>query len=160
MLFSLTNAQRWFLRTPEVNLVLFAFLVNFVYEVWQTPFYDIPDRGDPQAFVSMLFHCAAGDALISLACFLMVGVFMRNRHWILELNLRHIVAFTALGLIATVIIETYRLRVIGAYGVSVFPTPWLGISGFALLQWAVLPCIVLALTRRHLLGYKGERSKS
>lgn len=28
------------LRNPEVNILLFSFLFNFVWEMWQIPFYE------------------------------------------------------------------------------------------------------------------------
>ena len=33
------------LAAPETNLFLFAFLLNFVYEVWQSPFYEFYKSG-------------------------------------------------------------------------------------------------------------------
>jgi len=51
-------------------------------------------------------------------------------------------------------IETYRVNVSKVYGVSIFAVPFLGMSSLAVLQWIILPPVILYLARRHLLGYR------
>ena len=35
---------RGVLQTPELNIVIFSFLLNFVWEIWQAPFFvGMPD---------------------------------------------------------------------------------------------------------------------
>jgi hypothetical protein len=144
------------LAAPETNLFLFAFLLNFVYEVWQSPFYEFyasPSLGDK---VIDLTHCAFGDAVIILFSSWVVSAFMRSRYWLLTPAWKLTFLFTSIGLLITLAIETYRVNVSNAYGVPVLAVPILGMSALAIIQWIVLPAIILYLARRHMLGYSGQ----
>jgi hypothetical protein len=139
---------------PEINLFLFAFLLNFVYEVWQSPYYEFYGNPSLAGIVSDLTHCTFGDGVITLICSWIVSRVAWSRYWIVNPSQKQVALFTALGLLITVVIETYRVNVSRAYGVPVLAVPSLGMSSLALLQWLILPPIVLYLTRRHLLGYR------
>jgi hypothetical protein len=144
------------LAAPETNLFLFAFLLNFVYEVWQSPFYEFyasPSLGDK---VIDLTHCAFGDGVIILFSSWVVSALMRSRYWVLTPTWKLTLLFTSIGLLITLAIETYRVNVSKAYGVPVLAVPILGMSALAVIQWIVLPAIILYLARRHMLGYSGQ----
>jgi len=154
--FVIKNSAR-VLAAPETNLFLFAFLLNFVYEVWQSPFYEFyasPSLGDK---VIDLTHCAFGDGVIILFCSWIVSVIMRSRYWVLNPTWKLTLLFTSFGLLITLVIETYRVNVSKAYGVPVLAVPMLGMSALAVIQWIVLPAFILYLARRHMLGYSSQR---
>jgi len=48
------------------------------------------------------------------------------------------------------------VRLAKFYGVSVLTVPVVGISWLPLLQWLILPPLVLYLARRHILGYQSS----
>lgn len=144
------------LAAPETNLFLFAFLLNFVYEVWQSPFYEFyesPSLGDK---VLDLTHCAFGDGVIILFSSWVVSALMRSRYWVLNPTWKLMLLFTSVGLLITLAIETYRVNVSKAYGVPVLAVPILGMSALAIIQWIILPAFILYLARRHMLGYSGQ----
>lgn len=66
--------------------------------------------------------------------------------------------FTSIGLLLTLVIETYRVNVAKVYGVPVLAVPVLGMSALAVIQWIILPPFILYLARRHMLGYSGKQS--
>jgi hypothetical protein len=104
------------LAAPEMNLFLFAFLLNFVYEVWQSPFYEFyksPSLGEK---VIDLTHCSFGDAMIILFSGWGVSALERSRHWIFKPGWRLTLLFTSIGLGITLVIETYRVNVSRSYG--------------------------------------------
>lgn len=145
------------LSAPETNLFLFAFLLNFVYEVWQAPyyiFYNSPSLADK---IRDLTHCTFGDGVILLVCYWITSALVGSRFWILKPTGRLTVLFTCLGLLFTLIYESYRVNVLKIYGVSAFAVPGLGMSALAVLQWVILPPMVLLFARRHSLGYQAER---
>ena len=118
--------SKWYnriLSAPETNLFLFAFLLNFVYEVWQSPYFDFYERP-------------------TLA------------EKILRLTWRSVLIYTGLGWGYTFLSEIYRTRIAHLYGVFGFTLPGIGISWLPLLQWAILPPLVLYLSRRQVLGYR------
>ena len=141
------------LAAPETNLFLFAFLLNFVYEVWQAPYYEFYDSPSLAAKINDLTHCTFGDGVIILVSSWVVSVLVRSRDWVLHPTWKSTVLFTSIGLLYTLAIETYRVNISKAYGVPVLAIPMLGMSVLALIQWIVLPPFILYLARRHMLGF-------
>jgi hypothetical protein len=148
--------RRQILAAPETNLFLFAFLLNFVYEVWQSPFYEFyasPSLGEK---VFDLTHCSFGDGMIILFSSWGVSMIRRSRYWILNPGRRSTVWFTGIGLLITLGLETFRVNISRSYGVPVLAVPILGMSALAVMQWIVLPPLILYLARRQMLGYSGN----
>ena len=141
------------LAAPETNLFLFAFLINFVYEVWQAPYYEFYSSPSLADKVRDLTHCSFGDGMIILVCSWVVSALVRSRNWVLHPTPKLTFLFTSIGLAITLVIETYRVNVSQVYGVPVFAVPILGISGLAVIQWIILPPLILYLARRHIVGY-------
>lgn len=144
------------LATPESCLFLFAFLLNFVYEVWQAPYYTFYNSLSLADKIRDLTHCSFGDAVIILICSWVVSAIARTRYWVLYPIRRFTVLFTGVGLLITLVLETYRVNVSKAYGVPILAVPFLGLSSLAVLQWVILPPLILYLARRHLLGYRHD----
>jgi len=145
-----------FSSLPEINLFLFGFLINFVYEVWQSPyfeFYQMPSLADK---INYITHCTVGDGVIIIICYWIVSLLQRDRLWILKPTWKLLLIFTSLSWIYTFISEIYRVRVAKLYGVSVLLVPGIGISWLPLLQWLILPPIIIFVTKRQLLGDKNN----
>ena len=145
------------LAAPETNLFLFAFLLNFVYEVWQSPYYEFYGSSSLADKINDLTHCSFGDGVIILFSGWGVSALVRSRDWVLRPTLKLTVLFTSIGLLITLAIETYRINVSKVYGVPVLAVPILGMSFLAVIQWIVLPPLILYLARRHMLGYPKKR---
>ena len=128
-------------------------MLNFVYEVWQAPYYEFYGSPSLAAKINDLTHCSFGDGVIILVSSWVVSVLVRSRDWVLHPTLKSTVLFTSIGLLYTLAIETYRVNISKAYGVPVLEIPMLGMSALALIQWIVLPPFILYLARRHMLGY-------
>ncbi|MCY7337633.1 MAG: hypothetical protein LH613_15725 [Chamaesiphon sp.] len=149
--------SKWILKivtAPETNLFLFAFLLNFVYEVWQSPyfdFYNMPLLADKIEYIT---HCTVGDGVITIISFWIVSALRGLRYWLINSTWKLTLLFTDLGWIYTFISEIYRVQIAKLYGVSVLVIPGVGISWLPLLQWIILPPLVLYITKRHLLGYR------
>ncbi|WP_017326037.1 hypothetical protein [Synechococcus sp. PCC 7336] len=149
-------ATRWFERVlllPEVNLFVFAFLVNFVYEVWQSPFFEFYDRSSLAAKIAAINHCTVGDGIIIVVCYWIASLLLRSRFWILQPGWRQVVLFASLGFAYTFVSEIYRVRIAHLYGLSGLVVPGIGISWLPLLQWIVLPPLILYFVRWQLLGH-------
>ena len=146
------------LAAPETNLFLFAFLLNFVYEVWQAPYYEFYRSPSLADKINDLTHCAFGDGIIILVSSWIVSALVRSRSWVLHPTLKLTFLFTSVGLLITLVSETYRVNVSKAYGDPVLAVPLLGVSFLAVIQWIILPPLILYLARRHMLGYSKNRS--
>ena len=153
------------LAAPEPNLFLFAFLLNFVYEVWQAPYYEFYGSSSLADKVRDLTHCSFGDGVIILVCSWVVSVLVRwsktclrqSRNWVLRPTPKLTFLFTSIGLLITLVIETYRVNISKVYGVPVLAVPMLGMSSLAVIQWIVLPPLILYLARRQMLGYPEQQ---
>lgn len=106
------------LAAPETNLFLFAFLLNFVYEVWQAPYYEFYGSPSLAAKINDLTHCTFGDGVIILVSSWVVSALVRSRDWVLHPTLKSTVLFTSIGLLYTLAIETYRVNVSSLWGAS------------------------------------------
>ena len=146
------------LAAPETNLFLFAFLLNFVYEVWQAPYYEFYGSPSLAAKINDLTHCSFGDGVIILFSGWVVSALVRSRDWVLHPTSKLTFLFTSSGLLITLVIETYRVNVSKIYGVSALAVPILGMSSLAVIQWIILPPFILYLARRQMLGYPENRS--
>ncbi len=137
---------------PEVNLAIVSFLLNFLWEMWQVPFFkgmpDLPHWAGIKACTS----ASVGDTLISLAAFWVVAAVVQSRAWILHPTRRDIVGFTLLGILSTVGIEWLSTGPLGrwAYAEHMPTLPVLEIGLLPLLQWAFLPPLVVWIVKRQL----------
>jgi hypothetical protein len=136
------------LSAPETNLFLFAFLLHFVYEVWESPYFDFYAMPSLSDKVNYITHCTVGDGVITVVSGWMVAGLYTWKSTLL---------FTALGWIYTLISEIYRVHIAKLYGVSMLIVPVINISWLPLLQWVILPPLILYMTKLHMLGYGQER---
>lgn len=93
-----------------------------------------------------------GDALISLAAFWVVAALWRSRKWIVQAAWRASAAFVAAGLGATVALEWWATQLAGRWiYVDAMPRlPWLQTGLLPLLQWLLIPPLLLWLVRRQI----------
>jgi hypothetical protein len=104
------------LAAPETNLFLFAFLLNFVYEVWQAPYYEFYASPSLADKIRDLTHCSFGDGAIVLVCSWVMSALVRSRNWVLYPTWKQTFLFTSIGLAITLFIETYRPKFNLIYG--------------------------------------------
>lgn len=144
------------LRLPEFNVVVFALLLNFPWEILQTPLFErMADAPHWQA-VKICSTATLGDAVIMLAAYWAVAMVRRARDWILDPTPGAVASFCGFGVVVTVGIE--RLAVSGrwvqawTYSDAMPLVPGIGVGLSPLVQWLVLPPLVVWFVRRNLLG--------
>ena len=141
------------LDAPEINLFLFGFLMSFPWEMLQAPLY-VGLAGAPHW--SATLHCLAatlGDCLLFIVTFAIMAAILRNRHWIRTATFSQMLWFTTIGLTATLVIEDTGVRSIGwnwRYSPLMPRLPLLGTGLSPVLQWLILPPLVIWLVRRQL----------
>ncbi len=138
---------------PEVNVALFALLLHFPWEIAQSPLF-VEMNAAP--FWGGLLGCtsaAFGDALISLVSY-WVAAACSGRHWLEKPRLLPFTIYMTVGVGITVVIESLATRgqwfAGWTYGPAMPVIPGLGVGLVPMLQWFVLPPIVLALASRRL----------
>ena len=136
---------------PELNVAIFAFLLNFVWEMWQIPFYQdmlAKAHGDG---VWQCTRATFGDVLIMLVAFGTVAVTARSRCWILQPSWPQLLAFVAVGVLITVGMEEISTRLDRWTYADIMPIlPLLGTGVLPLVQWVVIPPLVVWFVRRQL----------
>ncbi|MDN3519827.1 hypothetical protein QWY84_19670 [Aquisalimonas lutea] len=147
-----TRPRRGVLELPEFNVVLFAWLLNYPWEFLQVPFFrDMPTADHWEAIV-LCTRAAGGDTLIALFAFWVVALAWRKRGWVLRPHSGHVAAFVLVGVAVTVGFEWHATVVADrwAYASRMPVVPVIGTGLSPLLQWIVLPPLVVWLVRRQI----------
>ena len=151
-----TESLRGIRAMPEFNLAVFALLLNFPWEVLQAPlFVGVADA----RFVDVIKGCAqatVGDMVILLIGHAGVALVARDRGWVLTPSRRQLAGFVAIGVSITAVIEwlaTHGRWVSSwSYAPAMPVVPGLGLGLAPLLQWVVLPLLVVWFVQRQLAG--------
>lgn len=145
--------------TPEFNVLVFSFLINLSWELWQVQFFQgMTDRAHGVG-VKACTLATVGDAGIALVAFWLTAYFARTRSWIMQPSRADIAIFMGVGLVSTIILETLAIGVLGrwAYSDAMPRLPILGTGLAPLLQWLVIPGLVLWIVRRQIGGSQSSR---
>jgi len=137
---------------PETNVALFAFLLNLPWELGQIPmFKNMPSLAHWDGVI-MCTRAAAGDAVIALFAFWLVAATARTREWIRNPSGATLGAFVAIGLVVTVALEYWATQIGGRweYAEQMPRLPLLGTGLAPLLQWLLIPPLVVWLVRRQI----------
>lgn len=139
---------------PELNVAVFAFLLNYPWEFLQVPFFAGMSEAAHWDSIAFCSRAALGDAGIALAAFRTVAAMSRRRRWIVNPGVREGAWFVSVGLVITVVFEWMAIEVWGRWEYTpAMPTlPVLGTGALPLLQWIVLPPMLIWIVRRQILG--------
>lgn len=146
---------RWisnFPGTPEFNILVFSFLINLPWELWQVTFYQGIAEQPHGAGVKACTQATFGDSGIALAAFWVTALIAKSRNWILRPRRSDIAVFVGVGLVATIAFETLATGALErwAYSDAMPRLPVLGTGLLPLLQWLALPPLVLWFVRRQI----------
>lgn len=141
-------------RIPEIPIAFSCFFLNFFWEVLQTYFYALRDV----PFRTMLYgwiHCTFGDVLLTIISFWLISLASQNRKWFFHLNRLNLGGFVLVGIIFTIISERVNVRVLRSwtYNQSMPLIPLLEVGLTPLLQWMMIPPLIILLVRHYLLSH-------
>lgn len=143
-------------RVPEFSIVVFALLLNYPWEFLQVPLFE----GMPEArhwdAIRTCSRATLGDAAIMLIAYWCVSLATRSRDWLMSPNTSRILMFSGTGVLITIAIERLALdgQWLGGWQYSALMpiVPGIEVGLSPLLQWIVLPPIVVWFSRRHMRG--------
>jgi hypothetical protein len=142
---------RSLLAMPEVNIAIFAFLLNFVWEFLQIPFFQNMSQLSHWEGVKICAAAAVSDVVIMLVAFWSVAVITRTRNWVLAPQVAHLAAFVAIGIAITIGIEIFALTTgRWAYSEAMPIIPLFEVGLVPILQWVVLPLLTVWFVNRQL----------
>ena len=138
---------------PEFNVAVFAILLNLPWEFLQVPFFRQMPSSEHWEGVKACTRATFGDAVIMLIAYWGVAV-RGGRHWLLHSGTLQLAAFITIGLVITIAIE--KLAVAGfwidnwTYSAHMVIVPGLEVGLTPLLQWIVLPPLVIWFCKRQI----------
>jgi hypothetical protein len=128
--------------------LLVSSAANLAWEFAQLPLYTLYDDPDTGKIVRYVLHCTAGDALIAFVAYALTALALGNWSWPLRDPLRGIVLATTLGLTYTAASEWVNVYLAPAWAYSERMPLVFGIGLAPLLQWLLIPPLVLLIVRR------------
>ena len=151
---------------PWVALAFFSASLNVVWELLAMSFYVTRTTSGTGGGIVMCLIAALGDVGITLVSYA-VAATIGTRRWVCRPTVSPFAVYLAVGLVVTVASEYVNVYILHRW--SYPPRMWTvaGVAVLPLVQWMLLPPIVLRLARRHLSRTstvyetgEGERSKS
>jgi len=135
---------------PEFGIVVFSFLLNFVWEMLQVPTYAGVDTMPHWQGVKMCTAATLGDVGFTLAAFWVTSLAAHSRYWFVRAHRRHIALYLAIGIALTVAFEYHYVNISKRWVYSeLMPiVPLFDIGLGPLLQWLIVPPLVIWFTRR------------
>ena len=146
---------------PEFNVFIFAFLLNYPWELLQVPLY----QGMPEAAhwdaIKVCTRATLGDAVIMLLSYWGAALLVRDRWWIERPRLAPVLTLIGIGVGITVLLE--RLATAShspnwgwRYAEAMPIIPWVRIGLTPFLQWIILPLLLVWFVKRQLAGAKSR----
>ena len=142
---SSTNITDINVYIPELPLAGFGFLAHFVWEMLQVPWFIGMADAPHGSVVGLCLR--ASFWLSSIAC--------GNRRWLLEGVRKPAVILVVTALVVTIVLEWLATGPMErwVYADSMPIIPLLGVGLAPVLQWLLLPPLIMWLARRHMLGH-------
>ena len=141
-------------RLVEFNLVLFALLLNFAWEILQVPLFEQMAGAPHWSAILACSRATLGDAIILLAAYWSTAVLAGGRRWIVAPSGAQLAWFVSYGVAVTIGIEWLALRggwfTAWRYSALMPVLPGIGIGLSPLLQWIVLPLLTVWFVKRQL----------
>lgn len=139
------------LNAPEINLSIFGFLLNFVWEIGQVPLFQGMNE---LTHFEVTLHCtraALGDVVILLVALWVIALIAKSRSWITQPKTIQVAGFIAIGVIITVIVEAIAIDALNRWQyTAAMPTlPLLGTGITPILQWLIIPPIIVFMMRNN-----------
>jgi hypothetical protein len=138
-----------------------AFVLNMAWEIAQVRLYSIWAEADLLSVAWALLHCSVGDVLIALAMFVLTGTALRRVDWPASRPWAGGVIFVAGALAYTAWSEWYNVYRAGSWSYAASMPLVFGIGLSPLLQWLILPPVLVLAYRTlapALFGQNSSRS--
>lgn len=139
------------LNHPVLNLIFFSYLLNATWEWTQSPFF-IDTTSSLNLVVWYRIHCSMGDTLILLLGYALISLYRKDLDWINNAKLNDYLVLVIIGVFYTLFSEYINVYVKHNWSYSRYMPliPFLNVGVVPLLQWIILPPVILFITRRQI----------
>jgi hypothetical protein len=136
----------------ETNVGIFAFLLNLPWELAQVPLFAGMPTERHWTAILVCGRATLGDVGIALGAFWAVALAAGGRGWVVAPTRGRVASFVAVGVLITIVMERLATRPLGrwAYADAMPVVPLLDVGLSPLLQWIVLPPLIVWFVRRQL----------
>ncbi len=131
-----------------LHWVVLALALHGLWEAAQLPLYTLWEDTNRQRVLSYLFHCIAGDVLITTTLFLSVAALFRDSAWPAHRPWRGGLVMIAAGLAYTVFSEWHNVYQLRAWSYAASMPLVAGVGLAPLMQWLVVPILMIVIFRR------------
>ncbi len=125
-----------------------AAALHLVWEIAQLPLYTLWDDPDRVRIAAYVLHCLLGDVLIATTIYLLTAIVFRDLAWPVRRPWTAGAFMLAAGLGFTVFSEWVNVYRLGAWAYKPAMPLIAGIGLTPLLQWVVVPALMLFIARR------------
>lgn len=136
---------------PEPYVVLYAFVLNLIWETAQSPLFVFEQQSSVLAISGCLLFCSGVDAMMMLMAYWTVSLTGGGRYWFLSKQPKYTLGFVLVALTLAFVSEYSAVhhRKLWTYSdvMPIIPVVELGLT--PLLQWLALPVLTLILLNRH-----------
>lgn len=139
---------RWTWYQPWVALATFSAVLNFLWEMVVMPAYEVRSTSGAGVGIAMCLLATFGDVGITLGSYA-VAASIATRRWLMRPAVAPFLTYLAAGLVMTIAFEYVNVYMLHRWSYAPRMQVMGGIGVLPLLQWIVLPPIVLWLARRH-----------
>lgn len=133
---------------PFLRWAVLAFVLHGIWEVAQLPLYTLWDDPDRWRVTRYVLHCLAGDVLIAATTYLLTAIVFRDLDWSRRRPWPAGAFLLTVGLAFTVASEWYNVYVVGGWAYKDIMPLVAGIGLTPLLQWVIVPLLMIAAMRR------------
>ncbi len=157
-----SSVLRQAIDLPELNFAVFAFLLNFPWELLQITLYVGMAEAPHWAATKVCAFATLGDALIMVGAYWMAAFAARSRQWFVKPRQWPITVFLLAGIAITIVLERLATGPLDRwqYAGTMPVVPFLGVGLTPLLQWLVLPPLCLWFVGRQIPGPQSRISKA
>ncbi len=135
-----------------------AFVLNLAWEIAQVRLYTLLADADRLTVAWSLLHCSIGDVLIALVLFALTGMALRHADWPASYPWRG-GAIVVIGAMSyTAWSEWYNVYRAGSWGYTAGMPLVFGIGLSPLLQWLILPPVLVVVYRTLVPALSGQNS--
>ena len=138
-----------------------AFSLNLVWEISHVGLYTIWREADGLRIAWSVFHCTLGDVVIALAGFALAAIVLWRTNWPTSRPWTGGVIVVISAITFTTWSEWYNVYRAGAWGYATSMPLIFGIGLTPLLQWLILPPVIVVAYRKLwpvLLGWQKLRN--
>ncbi len=135
---------------PELDLLILSFPMHFTWEFLQAPLFRTMQDATHIEGIRICLQATLGDMVIALTAFWLASCVAGTRRWSTWPDRRTLTTWLSTGLGVTILLEYYSTEIAGrwAYGASMPRLPGIGTGIAPLVQWIVVPVLVLWYLRR------------